>query len=119
MLRNAFILSAGLLIFGFSQSAVAQVTNLALSQAKSRLACGTGAVVGSVFLPNGSLEVTCARPPKPGEAATTTTTATSVVQTTGLVAPTGIGVIGSVGILAAISGGGNSDTTTATAPSDR
>lgn len=87
----------GLLVLGLGvlclpNDAFAQVSNLALGQAKARLACGSGTVVASVFLPNGSLKVTCSQNPAQSSASqlagstlTAPTTVAAVVATTFLV----------------------------------
>ena len=109
MSRLFSILVTGVFLLGLPHAGSAQISNLALGQAKSRLACGAGVVVSAVTLPNGSLQVTCARNP-----AKSSTTASSVAQTTGLVGPAGLGVVISVTIVVGIVGGGDTGTTTTT-----
>lgn len=110
-------LLVGLLVSGLATTAPAQVSNLALGQAKSRLACGAGIVVASVILPNGSLQVTCARPPAESSATTTAATAgatatATVVQVTGLAVPAALATVGVAALLAVVAGGGGDGTTT-------
>ena len=116
MLRVFALLATGIFLVGLPQTGSAQISNLALGQAKSRLACGAGIVVSSVFLPNGSLQVTCARNPAETSStassttATATTTATTpaavIAQTTGLTATAGLTVVGAVAVVGLITGGG-------------
>lgn len=112
MLRLIALLTAGVLLLGLPSAGSAQVSNLVLGQAKSRLACGAGVVVSAVLLPNGSLQVTCAR--NPVESSTTSTTASTVAQTTGLVTPAGFAAVISVTIVVGLTGGDNNGTTTTT-----
>lgn len=50
---------AGVLSAGFAAGAYAQGAATAVSEARVRLACGTGRVIGAETLPNGSIRVTC------------------------------------------------------------
>ena len=99
-------LVTGIAAIGMAQGASAQIANAALGEAKARLACGTGTVVASVFLPNGSLQVTCAQAPS--------NAASSAVQATGLTTTAAVSTIGIVTVLVAITGGGDPGTTTTT-----
>ncbi len=111
MSRLFALLMGAVFVLGLPQAGSAQVSNILLGQAKSRLACGAGVVISAVLLPNGSLQVTCARPP--AESATTSaTTAATVAETTGLVGPAGLGTVISVTIVVGLTGGGDSGTTT-------
>ncbi len=112
MSRLFALLTAGVFLLGLPSVGSAQISNLALGQAKSRLACGAGVVVSAVTLPNGSLQVTCAR--NPVESSASSTTASTVAQTTGLVTPAGIGAVISVTIVVGLTGGGDTGTTTTT-----
>ena len=55
---HTFLLTA-MLIAGQGLEAMAQSPGPALSEARYRLACGTGRVVGAETLPDGSIRVTC------------------------------------------------------------
>ena len=103
---------SGLLLLTLGSGASAQA-NAALAQAKARLACGAGTVVSSQFLPNGSIQVTCSQ--------TQVTTESTVLQGTGLTAPTAIGAVAIATVLVIATGGSSSATTTTvtTAPSSR
>ena len=102
-------LIAGIALFGMSHNASAQIANAALGQAKARLACGAGTVVASVFLPNGSLKVTCAQAPS--------NAASTAVQATGLTGTASLAVVGVVTILTVLTGGEDSSTTSSTTDS--
>ena len=98
----SLILGWGLL--GLPVGAYAQVSNLALGQAKARLACGSGTVVASVFLPDGSLKVTCSQ----------NTTESSPSQLTGstLTAPAAFGLVVAMTFLVVNTNTSESGTTT-------
>lgn len=108
MCRYLVAFIAGFLLLGLSNSVSAQVTDLALGQAKARLACGAGTVVSSQFLPNGSLEVTCSQsvPEK----------LPSALDGAGLTAPTALGALAVVTLLLVITNDTTSGTTTTATP---
>jgi hypothetical protein len=106
MFRYIAILSAGLLFLGSSNGVVAQVVDVALSEAKARLACGTGTVVASQLLPNGSLQVTCSQ--------NASTTSSTPLQGTGLATPAATGAVFVTIFLVVIAGSGNETNTTTT-----
>ena len=117
MSRLFAFLTAAVFLLGVPQTGSAQISNLLLGQAKARLACGVGVVVSAVLLPNGSLQVTCARPPAESSAATATTAAT-VAETTGLAATPTIGAVISVSIVVGLTGGGTGTTTSTVSDGD-
>ncbi len=59
MVKISSLLIAGLLAAGMPIEVSAQGIGTALSEARVRLACGTGRVLGAEALPNGTIRVTC------------------------------------------------------------
>lgn len=100
-------LAVGMLTLGLSHTALAQTGDAALSQAKVRLACGTGTVIASIFLPNGSLQVTCSQVPPD--------LSSTPLQGTGLAAPTALAAVAIVTVLVIVTGGDDPEATTTTA----
>ena len=111
MIKLCAAVIVGMFISGLATHVSAQA-NAAVAQAKARLACGTGTVVSSQFLPNGTLQVTCSQP-QPGAEST-------VLQGTGLAAPAALGALGLVVVLVVATGGSDpaatSTTTTGSQP---
>lgn len=100
---------SGVLLLGVANGVSAQASDLALDQAKARLACGTGTIISSQFLPDGSLEVTCSQSPA---------NATSTLMAgTGLTTAEALGLVGIVVILGVLVGDSGDDTTTTTTSS--
>ena len=108
MLRILKALVVVTALTGFSNDASSQSSNAALGEAKARLACGTGTVVASQVLPNGSIQVTCSQ--------SAPATNSTVLQGTGLTAPVAIGLL-AVATVLVISTGGTDDPTTTTTTS--
>lgn len=111
MFKVLALLVSGVFLLGAPNGVSAQVSDLALGQAKARLACGTGTIVSSQFLPNGSLEVTCAQYPA--------NATSNLVAGTGLTTPAALGLVAVVvvlGVLIGDSGDGTTTTPTTTSP---
>lgn len=97
-------------------SAQAGAVSAALSEARSRLVCGTGTLVSAQYVGNGLIRVTC-RQEDPRQQQSRQPANNSPLNA-GLATPTAIGVVGGVVLLGILLGGGDeiNTTTTTTAP---
>lgn len=87
------------------QLVLAQGADLALTEAKTRLVCGTGIPIAAEYLPGGLLQVTCRRD-LPRD------TLPDALQGTGLATTTEIGLIATIAIIAVVVGNNSVSTTT-------
>ena len=99
-------LVSGVLLLGVADGVSAQTSDQALSQAKARLACGSGTIISSQFLPDGSLEVTCSQSPE--------NTTSNLLEGTGLTTAEALGLVGVVVVLGVLIGDSGDGTTTTT-----
>lgn len=107
MCRISVLFSAVFVVLSFSGSLSAQVVDAALSEAKARLACGTGTVVSVQRLASGALQVTCSQ--------NQVTTQSTVLDGTGLTPSVAVGAAVGLGVLAIVAGDSDdASTTTAT-----
>lgn len=95
----------GTVILATSHAAFAQSPELALNEAKTRLACGAGTPVSAQYISGGLLEVTCRQ-------STPSDSLPSELQGTGLtpVATAGLAVV----VLVVLAGSSSSSSTTTT-----
>ena len=114
-----FAISAAIVVLPIS--AQAQAVEAALAEARVRLACGSGTPVSAVYLPNGSIEVTC-RQNVPQRAATNTAAAetarTNPLGGTTLTAGPVGGTIAAAVVLGVVVGGSDGSTTTTSTASE-
>ena len=101
------LFSAVLLVLASSTFAGAQSPSGALSEAKTRLVCGTSTLVSAQYLPGGSLEVTCRQN-------TSNDSIPNEMQGTGLTTDTILGVTAVLVVLAVLAGDSDTGATTTT-----
>ncbi len=108
---------AALTLMAAGTAAQAQGGGAALTEARARLACGTGTPVSAVYLPSGAIEVTCRRNLR--RVATDTAAASQNQPSdplggTGLTTPPVGAAVAATIILGIVVGEGGSATTTST-----